>query len=197
LRGALSERPADEIEFSDGMHGIITWASAIVFTAIFALAGAATTAPLAAPGGSRVGPVTSVAGENIIASELDALFRTDRRIADVDNLSYRRAEAARILLHVSGHRGVSGVDREYLAAITANQTAVAPSEAAARADRAISDSAAEIRRAREAAVLQAFMVAASLMVGAAVAWFAAREGGYERERGWVPRWTWSPRKRVA
>ena len=193
MRTSLSARPADEIEFRDGMHGILTWGLSILITTFLALAGVATVMPAAAPGTSRIGPAASVAGENIIASELDELFRTDRRALDADNLSYRRAEAARILLKSSGHRGVSGEDRDYLAAIAASQTGLSPQDAASRADRAIAQSAIEIRRARQAAVLQAFMIAAAMFVGAAVAWFAAREGGNERERGWLPRWSWPPR----
>ena len=196
MRAPLMSRSVEETEFHDGLHGVLTWGLAILITVVLTLAGAAMLAPAAAPSGSRLGPAASVAGENIIASELDELFRTDRRAVDADSLSYRRAEAARILLKAAGHRGVSGEDRDYLAAIAASQTGVAPTDAVTRADRAIAQSATEIRRARQAAVIQAFLIAASLMVGAAVAWFAAREGGHERERGWVPRWTWSPRRRM-
>jgi len=197
MRTPLTSRSPDEIEFRDGMHGILTWGLAIMITAFIALAGAATLAPAAAPGGSRVGPATSVTGEAIIASELDELFRTDRRMLTVDDLSYRRAEAARILMKASGHAGVGAEDRDYLAAIVTSQTGLGSAEAASRADRVIAESAVEIRRARQAAVLQAFLIAAALLVGAAVAWFAACEGGNDRERGWLPRWNWSARRRMA
>jgi hypothetical protein len=196
MREPLRSGTNEEIEFTDGMHGLLTWGLAILVTTVLALASAALLVPATTPGGGRVGPAASVAGENIIASELDELFRSDRRTADTDSIAYRRAEAARILLHVSGHRGVSDDDRNYLAVIAGSQAGLTPSDAGARADRAISESAAEIRRARQAAVLQAFLIAASLMVGAAVSWFAAREGGYERERGWVPQWNWSLRRRT-
>ncbi|HEY1836382.1 MAG TPA: hypothetical protein VGG36_01895 [Rhizomicrobium sp.] len=191
----LGEVP--EIEFGDGMHGIITWGTAIVLTALLALGAAAIAAPAAVPGGSRIGPATSVAGENIIASELDVFFRSARRTVDPDTLTYRRAEAARILLKSSSHQGVSGEDRDYLALLAMNTAGIDPTEASARADRAIADSRTELSRAREAAVLQAFMVAAALLLGAAVAWFSAAEGGRERENGWLPRWDWSWRRRTA
>ncbi len=48
---------------------------------------------------------------------------------------------------------------------------------------AISASREELRRARIAAVLQAFFIGAALMVGAAVAWLTAVEGGKDRETG--------------
>jgi hypothetical protein len=196
MRAPLTSRTTEEIEFGDGMHGILTWGLAILITAMLAVGGASTLVPAAAPSGSRIGPATSVAAESIIASELDELFRSDRRALDAENLAYRRSEAGRILLKSSSHLGVTGDDRDYLAAIAASQTGLTPADAVARADRAIAQSALEIRRARQAGVLQAFMIAAAMMVGAAVAWFAAREGGNEREHGWVPRWNWSPRRRL-
>ncbi len=173
-----------EMEFRDGIHGLITWALAVVLTAIMALGVAATAMPAAAPSGAA-GAAQSVAGENIIASELDELFRTDRSVPD---MSYRRAEAARILLKASGHNGVSNPDRDYLTTITAAVADIPPDIAAARVNREIASAKQELHRARVAAVLQAFFVAAALLVGAAVAWFAACEGGRDRERRTFPVW---------
>jgi hypothetical protein len=180
MRAALNLETA-ELEFRDGMHGLVTWGVAVVLTALLALAAAATASSAIAPsGGSNAGASQSVAGENIIASELDELFRTNRNI---ENIAYRRAEAARILLKASGHNGVPNEDRRYLASLTANLTGLSEDEAKARSDRAISASAQELRRARVAAVIQAFFIAVALLVGAAVAWAAASEGGREREQG--------------
>lgn len=180
-----------QMEFSDGMHGLITWALAIVFTALLALGLAATAAPAAAPSGNA-GASQSIAGENIIASELDELFWSDRPIPD---LTYRRAEAARILLKSSSHDGVPMRDREYLSTVVASTTQAPPDVARERVDRAIAASASELHRARVAGILQAFFIAAALFVGAAVAWFAACEGGRERETGQFPVWDWSFRRR--
>jgi hypothetical protein len=181
-----------EAEFVDGIHGLITWALAIVFTAILALGVAATAAPTAAPSGGNAGAAQSVAGENIIASELDELFWSDRAIPD---LAYRRAEAARILLKSSSHNGVPQRDREYLTAVISAETQTPPEEARDRVNRQIAAARDELHRARSAGVLQAFFVGAALFVGAAVAWFAACEGGREREARVLPRWDWSFRRR--
>jgi hypothetical protein len=197
LRGSAAvPLSAEEIEFSDGMHGIVTWALTILLTAVLGLAGAALTTPLAAPGGHTTGPASSVAGETIIATELDDLLRTDSRTFNADTMAYRRAEAARILLKSSSHSGVTSDERAALSRLVSSATGVSADEADARTQIAIDQSALEIRRAREAAVLQAFFVAASLLLGAAVAWFAASEGGREREVNRVPRWDWSFRRRV-
>ena len=68
---------ADDIEFRDGMHGLIVWALATLLTGLLAIALVQATPRLAVPSAS--GPSTSVAGENIIAYDLDRLFRSERR----------------------------------------------------------------------------------------------------------------------
>ncbi len=180
-----------EMEFRDGMHGLITWGMAVIVTALFAFFAAALATPAMAPGGNS-GASQSVAGETIIASELDELFRSDRVPSNID---YRRAEAARILLKASSHDGVSSDDRDYLATIVANGAAMPPDIARIRVDREVAASARELHKARTAAVLQALFIAIALLVGAVVAWFSACEGGRDRERGTYPVWDWSFRRR--
>ena len=196
MRATLRPLVLDEIEFRDGMHGVVTWGLAILIAAVLALGGSLAVSRLAAPSAGAAGPATSVAGENIVASELDELFRTDHRI-DAGDLTYRRSEAAHILLKSSSHDGVPADDRDYLADMTASVTGLSQADADARVDKVIGESRDEIHRARSAAVLQAFLIAAALLVGLAVAWFSASEGGREREAGYVPMWDWSWRRRYS
>jgi hypothetical protein len=168
-----------ETECNDGLHGLTTWGLAILVTAVLALGGAALTTPAMAPSGAA-GASQSVAGENIIALELDELLRGPR---EVSNLSYRRAEAARILLKANSHAGVSNPDRDYLASLAASVTGIDAAAAQERADRAVTAARDELRKARTAAVLQAFFIGAALLVGAAIAWLTAVEGGKDRETG--------------
>jgi hypothetical protein len=191
MRAPLS-LPGAETEFRDGMHGLVVWGLAAILTALMALGVVATATTTIAPSGGSAGAAQSVAGENIIASELDELFRGDRGL---QNINYRQSEAARILLKASSHNGVPGDDRDYLATITANATGLSFPEASARVDREIAAARQELHRARMAAVLQAFFAGAALLVGAAVAWFAACEGGRDREGGHYLVWDWSFRRR--
>jgi len=170
-----------EVENVDGMHGLITWGLAVVMTALLALGVAATARPALAPSASQ-----SVAGESTIATELDELFRSTQPIPDRD---YRRAEAARILLKSSSHTGVLNPDRRYLYAMIESVVGLRPDESMPRVDHAIDASKQELHRARVAAVLQAFFIGAALIAGAAVSWFAAWEGGRDRERGTFPIWS--------
>jgi len=117
---------------------------------------------------------------------LDELFRSPRPIPDRE---YRRAEAARILLKSSSHTGVLNPDRRYLYAMVESVVGLQPAESMPRVDHAIDSSRVSLHRARVAAVLQAFFIGAALFAGAAVAWFAAWEGGRDRERGTFPIWS--------
>jgi hypothetical protein len=191
MRAPLNIDPI-ETQFRDGMHGLVTWGVAVVLSVFLAL-GLAATATSGASSGGNAGAAQSVAGETIIATELDELFRTDKVI---DDLTYRRSEAARILLKSSSHSGVPSRDRTYLVTIAESIMGLPDAEAKDRVDRVIAASAQALHRARVAAVLEAFFVAAALFVGAAVAWYAACEGGKDREQGVYHFWEWAPRRRV-
>lgn len=183
-----------EAEFRDSMHGLCTWGLSILIAAVLALGGLSASARLAAPSGGAAGPGASVVGEAAIAPEIDALFRTYRPMP-ADNIEYRRAEAARILLKSDTKEGVPPEDRDYLAGLVSERAGVGHDEATNRVDMIIAQSKDAIHKARVAAVLQAFLIAAASLLGAAVASFSAVEGGRYREAGTVPIWT-SPFRRT-
>jgi hypothetical protein len=180
---------ADEVEFRDGSHGILVWAIALVLTAIITWLTAQALTRLAAPSGGPPGSAQSVGGENLIAYDLDRLFRAERRPQNTD-LTYARSEAARILLTSAGHSGVTPEDRAYLARLTASVTGIAPPDAEKRVDVVIAQARDNIRKARRAAVILAFMAGAAALLGAAVAWFAACAGGQHRDGKSVPSMNW-------
>ncbi len=167
--------PSEDVDFVSGMHGLVTWGLSVLVAGLLAVAGAAVVSNVASSSNGGA----SVTGESMVASELDDLFRTYRTLPD-QNIPYRRAEAARILLKSGSPQGVSSDDRQYLATIVRTRAGVAQADAADRVNRIVTGAASDIHRARMAAVLQAFLVAAASFLGAAVAWFAAVEGGRER-----------------
>jgi hypothetical protein len=191
LRSRTGAAATDEIEYRDGMHGLLVWALATLLAALLALAAAQTVPQLAAPSGGS-GPQASVAGENIIAFDLDRLFRAERRAPQGDTTQLR-AEAARILLTSSSHRGILPDDRAYLVRLVAAETGLTPPEAERRVNDVAARAKDNIDRARHSAVLLAFMAAAAALIGAAVAWFAACAAGRHRE-GLTPvpgLWNWT------
>jgi len=184
IRARVAAAPVEEVEFRDGAHGLVVWALATLLTGLLLVAAASAIPRLAAPSGGNAGPATSVAGENIIAYDLDRLFRGERRVTGEAATSVR-SEAARILLTTSSHTGMTADDRAYLVRLTAAVTGLAPADAERRVMEVAGAAKADIDRARHAAVLLGFMVGAAALVGAVTAWFAACAGGAHRD-GRVP-----------
>jgi hypothetical protein len=187
LRPRLDNVEAAEIETHDGTIGILVWAFATLLTVALVAVGAMSVSRLAAPSGGGAGPAASVAGENIIAYDIDKLFRGDRKGPEVDFAS-RRAEVARILLTASGHAGVMPDDRTYLVRLVSSYTGLGAPEAEKRVDGAVGSARANIKRARASSVLLAFMAGAAALLGAAAAWFGSIAGGRDRQTGtaWIP-----------
>jgi hypothetical protein len=179
LRSRLTGGAAGEIEFRDGVHGLLVWALATLLAGLLALGAAQALTRLTAPTGGQAAGATSVGGENIIAYDLDRLFRSDRPPAA--DMTYTRAEAGRILLTASSHRGLQDDDRGYLVRVVTARTGLAQPEAERRVNEVIGRAKENIERARKTAVILAFMGGAAVLLGAAVAWFAACAGGRDRD----------------
>jgi hypothetical protein len=175
---------ADEVEFRHGTLGLVAWAIAVILTALTTLAALQSFSRLAAPSSAT----QSVAGENLIAYDLDRLFRAERRPQNTD-IGYARSEAGRILLTSAGHTGVTPDDRNYLVALTAAETGLARPDAERRVDSIIAQARDNIRKARRAAIILGFMTGAAALLGAAVAWFASCAGGRHRD-GTAPSMNW-------
>jgi hypothetical protein len=188
-RMPLGAGTPDEIEFRDGAHGLMVWAVATLLTALLAFGAVQSLTRLAAPSGGQAGASTSVGGENLIAYDLDRLFRGDRPPAE--SYEQMRAEAGRILLTAAGHRGVVADDRAYLVRLVAARTGLAPADAERRVDEVIARARDNIRRARRSAVILGFMAGAAALLGAAAAWFAAGMGGRHRDGAIAPSMLWS------
>jgi hypothetical protein len=192
MRLATRAPSGGESEFRDGMHGMFMWGLAILISALLAAFATLTASRPVAMSGGSIGPAASVAGETILASELDELFRS-YRYPPPPNIEYQRAEAARVLLKTESRAGLSGDDRTYLANIVAMRAGVGDADANDRVNRILVESKDELHKARAAAVMEAFLIAAALLIGAAVSWFSAAEGGRDRELGRLPVWEWALR----
>jgi hypothetical protein len=182
LRATGEPTTADEVELRDGLHGLLVWGLAILIGAALAL-GLARTA--AAPATGNVLAPTASTAEPLLAFELDRLFRADRRPGEAVEPDVR-AQAARIITTSLGHADMAAEDRAYLVRLVMARTGVAQPDAERRVTEVIAQARRAIRRARANAVILAFMAAASLLAGAAVAWFAAGFGGRHRDGEAVP-----------
>ena len=110
LRATGESTTVEEVEFRDGIHGILLWGLAIIIGAALALSAARATSPQAI--GNALVP-TAATAEPLLAFELDRLFRTDRRPGDAVEPDMR-AQAARIITTSLGHADIAAEDRAYL-----------------------------------------------------------------------------------
>jgi hypothetical protein len=196
LRLDVAAEGAGDTEFRDGMHGLLAWALATLLTFLLVFAAVQVASRLAVPPSSNnAGPSSSVAGENLIALDLDRLFRSDRRPAS--DMTYTRAEAARILLTTSSHNGLHPEDRAYLVRLVQSNTALTQQDAERRVQDVITRANEDLTRARKSGVLIGFMIGVSALLGAAAAWFAACTGGRYRDgRERAPAWfDWNTTRR--
>ena len=130
---------------------------------------------------------SNVAGDAVDPNAyfVDTLFRTNQPT----DATASRAEAGRIFAHAAlGDGTVSPDDRTYLADVVAANTAITPEEAQTRVDQAIAsiekarqDTIAAARIARNTGIIGAFLIAASLLVSAIGAYWAAQKGGNHRD----------------
>ena len=174
----------DDGERRDGVHGLMSWALAVLLgAALLAMLGAAAIdrSPM------RSSASNTSAAEPLLSYELDKLFRVARRAPNTD-LREARAEAGRILMTSSSHSGVSSDDRAYLVQQVAALTGLAAPDSERRVDALIADAKTAINRARRNSIIVAFSIAAAALIGAAVAWAAAVAGGRHRDGEPLPNW---------
>ena len=204
LTGRMRRRVGDateaESDIRDGSNGLVMWGLATLVAACIALSGVMGAANVA---GQTATAAASAAGQAVDAMDPSALLvdRTLRGRPDAPAVTEADRQAiGRILLAAATGDQIDPADRDYLVATVASRTGVSPEEASTRVDqlveqaRAIEAHAREAaERARHASVIAAFLTAAALAIGAAVAYYAATLGGNHRDNqtvleGWYRPW---------
>jgi len=122
LRIPLRPHTRDEVEFRDGIHGLLVWAIAILIGALL------TVAVSGAISAGRATDAKSSTSEPLFALELDQLFRSDRKPTDAGDPELR-AQAARIISSGLGHRTMASEDRAYLVRLVETRTGLAATDA--------------------------------------------------------------------
>jgi hypothetical protein len=200
LRRRVGAATEDEVDMRDGSHGLLVWAVGTLVGAVMLTSGvmgaAQTTVQAAgATAGAAASTVADEGGDAFSGYLADTLFRAEQP-ATSQAAQRTREEVGRIIAQSVANGELAEEDRAYIVEVVAAQTGVEPAEVEARvADAeqqivAMRDEALEAAdRARQIGVLAAFLVAASLLVSAAGAYFAAGVGGRHRDEGTIiPRW---------
>lgn len=207
MRRRFHDATEHESDVRDGAHGLLVWAGALVIGAIIAVGGvgsaltavgnAVGTATTAASNVAQGAAANPSAGSAIAALDpnayfTDTLFRLPQGTTPPAGTNVdARAEAGRILA-TGATTGVSDADKAYLGQLVAQQTGLPADQATARVDETLKAIDAAKAKAAEAAetarkttVLAAFLTAASLLISALGAYWAAMKGGNHRDKGVV------------
>lgn len=213
LTGRLRKRHDDatehEVDVRDGAHGLLVWGGALVIGALIAAGGVSAVANAV---GSAASTLTSSAS-NVVGDAIDpnayfvdTLFRAAPTVADasatpaasaspassVADTTAVREEAGRIFAQSALGGSVSDADKAYLGRLVVENTGLGPDEANARVEEVITamdaakaQAAQVAENARRTGVVAAFLAAASLLVSAAGAFWAAQMGGNHRDKNTV------------
>jgi nucleoid DNA-binding protein len=92
-----------------------------------------------------------------------------------------RQEVSRILLAGAADGSLSSDDRAYLVRVVAARAGLSQADAEKRVDALTEQTKATADKARKAGILLAFLTGASLVLGAAAAWWGAGVGGRHRD----------------
>ena len=198
LRRRIPDATESEAEMRDAWHGLLVWALGTLigaYLAASALSGvtrggaeAARTAGSSAVTASTPGaPGTAVTASDPLGYVADKLLRSETYAVTTTGPEASRAEVVRILAAGAVSGEVPADDRAYVAQLVAARTGLSQPDAEKRVDEVLAKTDAAVRiaadKARRAGVLLAFLTAASLLAGAAAAWWAARLGGQHRDQG--------------
>ena len=194
LRRRFNDATEHESDVRDGAHGLLVWAGALVLGAIIAVSGIGAALNAA---GSAIGTATTaasnVADDSGVSLDpqayfVDTLFRPNSGFTASGEAPDYRGEATRILAQGALTGTVAEDDKAYLGQLVAANTGLTPEESTARVDQvltAVDNAKAEAVEAAETArrwtVLGAFLTAASLLVSAVGAYWAAMKGGNHRD----------------
>lgn len=217
LTGRLRRRHYDATEHEsnirDGSHGLVVWGVGVLVGAVLAFSGATAAISTAASvvGGAASTAVTGVAATagGAAATDngqmlIDRLFRATPGATAPNtppaDAAAQRDEIGRIIASAVTTGTLSDEDKQYITTAVAARTGQTPEQVQARVDQVWQQAQEAEAKAREAAeharkmaIIAAFVTAASLLVGAAGAYYGSVTGGNHRDKqtvfeGWSRPW---------
>ncbi|MDO9525983.1 MAG: hypothetical protein Q7J57_10695 [Gemmobacter sp.] len=186
MRRRIGDATEDEVETRDGAHGIVVWAVGAVFATVLAASGVTNVIGTAASGAGSAATTIAETMEGPLDYYAGLALRSGS--GTVANDPAVRGEIASVLSRSLSQGEVTEADRAYLATVVASSTDATPEAARTQIDTAITEAQTAwaqavdtADQARIAGAIGAFVLAATLLVGAAAAYFAASTGGQHRD----------------
>ena len=206
LTGRLRKRKADstehEVEVRDGSHGLLVWAGGVLIGSYLALSGVASVVNSVSSIAKTATETASTTANSSAAGAMQYYTDVLLRSPATPSSSSARADRTTVSNEINmilAKAALSGStsdpnadDKAYLGQIVAQQTGLAADVANMRVEQAYSsivqakaDAAKAADSARRVGIIAAFLFAASLMVSAAAAFWAATLGGNHRDKAIV------------
>lgn len=194
LRRRIGDAQRHEVEMRDGLHGLVVWAGGVIIGSLVA-------AWIATLGTSVAASVASGAASNPQATSSISDYYVDRLLrpgteapaagastgaangaanGGADAAAASRTELGR-LLSLNRLTAAESDDRTYAIQRITAATGLPEQAAAERLDTTLADMKARADQARRLSVIAAFITAASLLISAVAAWWAATRGGSHRD----------------
>jgi hypothetical protein len=203
MRAAWDAAASDEVDFRDGIHGLLVWSLSVVAGGLLAFLAASTAAQttgrLASTAMSDRGTVLAPAIDTLFgASVAQALSdptvkpagvraATGGRAVVVD--ADARAAVSRTLVAAAADRQISADRKLTLTQIVAERTGLSQPEAEKRVEQAYVDAQKALEKARKTTVMAGMGTVTALLIGLVAAWYAAQRGGHHRDNSIPPRIT--------
>ncbi|MFN4090432.1 MAG: hypothetical protein ACK4QW_15500 [Alphaproteobacteria bacterium] len=186
LRRRIGDATEDEVETRDGAHGVVVWAVGALFSILLALSGI----------GGLLGAAASATGAaadtavSVVEDQGDYFANRILRRTTGGGISPEAREEVTIILARSIAQGrLADDDRAHLVRMASFETDTPPEEVEARVNAVLADVEAArqevieaAEQARIAGLIASFVIAATLLVSAAAAYFAAGYGGQHRDQ---------------
>ncbi|ARU02910.1 hypothetical protein [Yoonia vestfoldensis] len=191
MRSQIGDATSDEVSARDGMHGLIVWALGAVVSLMI---GASGISGLVGAGsavlGSGAQSTTEAVTEAVSADYFADLMLRPAVNATADTDPATREEIAGIITRTVTTGNMTARDQSYLAQVIATNSTLTQQEARSRVtqigaelDQAMTAARDAVEQARVAGIVFGFIAAATLLIGAVAALFAAMAGGHHRDAG--------------
>lgn len=187
MRHPIGDATEDEVETRDGINGLTVWATGTLIAVVLAMGGIGSLMGItaSATGAAAGGAVNLVEEQGDYFASL--ILRND---SGASPSSEAKSEIGTILTRSAAEGEISEADRERLVQIAAAEADMDTSEVEQGVNEALQtfeqareDAVDAVEKARIGAVITAFVVAATMVISAGIAYFGATLGGQHRDQG--------------
>jgi hypothetical protein len=180
VRPRIADVPPDEVEFRDGLQGLVTWAVCVLFAGLVAVgAGAAAlhagSALAKFSDRSALSPLSAIV--STIVAPPEGKPATSAQLLSPDET--RTIEG--VFLKSFGNDHLAANDRNFVAGIVASKAGIPLPDAQNRVDQAYTDAIAALDKAKKATELSGLLTGLGLLIGLAAAWYGGIRGGSSRD----------------